>query len=79
MANFGKISVGGQKYVDEAEVEAIARACIEPTLNEINDRVEEKRAKEIEDRLDRERSQRLSQLGFLGKSGPVSAEKEQKG
>lgn len=79
MANFGKISVGGQKYVDEAEVEAIARARIEPTLNEINDRVEEKRAKEIEDRLDRERSQRLSQLGFLGKSGPVSAEKEQKG
>lgn len=79
MANFGRISVGGQKYMDETEIEAIARARIEPTLNEINDRVEEKRAKEIEDRLDRERSQRLSQLGFTGKSEPVSAEKEQKG
>jgi hypothetical protein len=79
MANFGRISVGGQKYMDEKEVEAIARARIEPTLNEINDRVEEKRAREIEDRLDRERSQRLSQLGFIGKSEPVSAEKEHKG
>ncbi|QKX62648.1 uncharacterized protein TRUGW13939_09809 [Talaromyces rugulosus] len=78
MANFGRISVGGQKYMDEKEVEAIARARIEPTLNEIDDQVEEKRAREIENRLDRERTQRLSQLGFIGNSQPVSAEKEHK-
>ncbi|KAH8693592.1 hypothetical protein BGW36DRAFT_345253 [Talaromyces proteolyticus] len=62
MTNFGRISVGGQKYMDESEIEAIARARIEPTLNEISDRVEEKRAKEVEQRLDQERSQHLAEL-----------------
>jgi hypothetical protein len=59
MANYGRISLGGQKYVDEADVEAIARSRIQPTLDEITDRVEEQKAREVEQRLDEERRHQL--------------------
>ncbi|KAE8551643.1 hypothetical protein EYB25_005533 [Talaromyces marneffei] len=56
--NVGMIAVGGDKYMDQAEVEAIARARIQPTLDEIDDRVEEQRAREVEEKLEQERKQR---------------------
>ncbi|KUL83666.1 hypothetical protein ZTR_11062 [Talaromyces verruculosus] len=58
LTNFGRVSVGGDKYMDQTEVEAIARSRIQPTLDEIDNRVEEQRAREVEERLEQERRQR---------------------
>lgn len=57
-----RIPIGGNRYVTEADVEEIARARIQPTLDEITGRVEERQAREIEKRLDEERRQWLTKL-----------------
>lgn len=62
MTGFGRVSVGGQKYMDQSEVDAIARSRIQPTLDEISIRVEEQKAREVEERLEQERQQRLQEL-----------------
>ena len=49
-ATHGKIDVGGGKFVDQAEVEAIASRRVQPTLDEINDKAERQRAEEAERR-----------------------------
>ncbi|KKK25121.1 hypothetical protein P175DRAFT_0461810 [Aspergillus ochraceoroseus IBT 24754] len=56
-----KINIGSQKYVDMDDVEALARARLQPTFNEIADLADAQRAKDLEDRLDEERRQRLEQ------------------
>ena len=43
------------KYLDQAEVDAIAKARLQPTLDDIADKAEKQRAKEEEERLERER------------------------
>lgn len=58
MKQFGRVAIGGDKYMDETEVEAIARSRVQPTLDEIDDRVQEQRAREVEGQLEQERRQR---------------------
>lgn len=59
---FGKIAIAGDKYVDDAEVKAVARARIQPTLDGISSRVEEQRAREMEQRLDERQRKRLQEI-----------------
>ena len=47
---YGKVDVGGGKFVDQAEVDAIASKRVQPTLDEINDRAEVLKAEEAERR-----------------------------
>ena len=61
MVNHGKVNIGGGKYLDQAEVDAIALARIQPTLDEINIKAEKQRAREEEIRLDNEERKRLAQ------------------
>lgn len=61
MVNHGKVNIGGGKYLDQAEVDAIALARVQPTLDEINDKAEKQRAREEEARLDLEEEKRLAQ------------------
>jgi len=58
MANHGKVHIGGGKYLDQAEVEAIARARLQPTLDEISDTAEKRRAHDEELRLEEEKRKR---------------------
>jgi hypothetical protein len=60
MANHGKVHVGGGKYLDQSEIDAVAAARIQPTLDEINEKTEAQRAKDEEMRLDREEKLRQS-------------------
>lgn len=53
--NHGKTHIGGGKYMDKSEIEAIAAARLKPTLDEISDTAEKKRARDEEIRLDNER------------------------
>ena len=58
MANHGMVSIGGGKFLDQSEVDAIAAAKVQPTLNDIAETAEKHRARDEELRqqqLERER------------------------
>jgi hypothetical protein len=77
--NFGKVDIGGGKYMDQSELNAIAQARLQPTLNEINENAEKKRAREEEIRLDQEERKR-QQMSEKGREKELKAEqKRQKG
>ena len=58
MLNHGKVHIGGGKYLDQADVDAIARARLQPTLDEISDKAEKQRARDEEIRLEQEKIKR---------------------
>ncbi|KAF7845893.1 hypothetical protein BT93_L0156 [Corymbia citriodora subsp. variegata] len=55
MQHQGKVHIGGGKYLDQAEVDAIARARLQPTLDDISRKAEEQRARDEALRLEKER------------------------
>ena len=62
MANHGKVHVGGGKFLDQSEIDAVAATRIQPTLNEINDAAEKQRARDEEIRFDQEEQKRQAQI-----------------
>lgn len=59
--NRGKTHIGAGKYMDTAEIEAIAQARLQPTLDEINENAERRRARDEEIRLEKEQQEKLKQ------------------
>ncbi|KAJ6092932.1 hypothetical protein N7486_008221 [Penicillium sp. IBT 16267x] len=57
-ARGNRVNIGTHQYMDMADVEAVARSRLQPTLNEIHDTAEQKRADELEARLDAEEQER---------------------
>ncbi|KAK5045402.1 hypothetical protein LTR84_009266 [Exophiala bonariae] len=55
LINVGKVNIGGGKYLDQSEIDAIARARLQPTLDEISEKAEQQRARDEEIRLEQER------------------------
>lgn len=55
LLNVGKVNIGGGKYLDQSEIDAIARARVQPTLDEISEKAEQQRARDEEIRLEQER------------------------
>lgn len=53
-----KIHIGGGKYMDQSEIEAIARKRVNPTLLEIGEQAERQRAKDKEMQLEKEEKRR---------------------
>ncbi|KAK4679642.1 Eisosome assembly protein [Podospora pseudoanserina] len=51
----GKIDIGGGKFMDQSEVDAIAARKVQPLLDEINERAEREQARLEEERLEEER------------------------
>ena len=69
MENHGKIHIGNGKWMDQSEIDAIAQARIQPTLDEITEKTEKRlaedekrRAEEEERRLDLEEKKRRDRL-----------------
>ncbi|PSK55381.1 hypothetical protein B9Z65_2770 [Elsinoe australis] len=56
--HFGKQDIGGGRYMEQSEIEAIAAARLKPTLDEINENAEKRRARDEEIRLDQEEKKR---------------------
>lgn len=73
LQNVGKVHIGGGKYLDQSEVDAIARARLQPTLDEISDVAEKQRARDEEIRLEHERSQ-AQQAKEKAREAEVAAE-----
>jgi hypothetical protein len=61
MQNHGKVNIGGGKFLDQSEIDAIAMANIKPTLDEINATAEKQRARDEEIRLEKDEQRRQSQ------------------
>lgn len=55
----GKTHIGGGKFMDQAEIEAIAAARLKPTLDAISDNAEQKRARDEELRLEKQHQEKV--------------------
>lgn len=55
MVNVGRVHIGGGKFLDQSEIDAIAKARLQPTLDDISDKAEKQRARDEEIRLEQER------------------------
>ncbi|KAF2259189.1 hypothetical protein CC78DRAFT_537297 [Lojkania enalia] len=62
MENHGKVHIGHGKFMDQADIDAIAHGRIQPTLDEIAEQTEKRRAEEEERRLEMEEQKRQAQL-----------------
>ena len=60
MVNHGRINIGGGKYLDQSEVDAIAAGKVQPTLDEITAKAEKQRARDEELRRQQEERERLA-------------------
>lgn len=61
MENHGKVHIGNGKYMDQSEIDAIAQARMQPTLDEINEKTEKRLADEEERRLELAEQRRQEQ------------------
>ena len=60
LANHGMVSIGGGKFLDQSEVEAIAAAKVQPTLDDITETAEKQRARDEEIRQEQLERQRIA-------------------
>ncbi|KAB8230682.1 uncharacterized protein BDW43DRAFT_284436 [Aspergillus alliaceus] len=73
-----RVNLGAQKFVNMSDVEALARSRLQPTFDEITDRAETERAKELERRLDAEEIQRREIVARQREADLLAEEKRQK-
>jgi hypothetical protein len=62
MENYGKLHIGSGKYIDQSDVDTIAKFRVQPTLDDINERAEIQRACEAEAKSEQERQKRQSEV-----------------
>ncbi|KAL8843617.1 MAG: hypothetical protein Q9170_000121 [Blastenia crenularia] len=60
MANHGRVNIGGGKFLDQSEVDAIAAGKVQPTLDEITEKAEKQRARDEESRRQQEERERIA-------------------
>ncbi|KAF3044640.1 hypothetical protein E8E12_006440 [Didymella heteroderae] len=61
MENHGRVNIGNGKWMDQAEIDAIAQARLQPTLNEISEKAEKQRALDAERQFELEKKKRQEQ------------------
>ena len=79
MQHHGKVAIGGGKFLDQSEIDAIAQAKVQPTLDQINDKAEKQRARDEELRLDAEERKRQAQQEKEREAGLKAEAKRTKG
>ena len=60
MTNYGKVHIGGGKYMDQSEVDAIASSKVQPTLDEVSAKAGQQRARDERIRAEREERMRVA-------------------
>lgn len=61
MVNHGKLSIGGGKYIDQSELDAIAAARVQPTLDEITAKAEAQRSRDERIRHDADERRQIAE------------------
>lgn len=62
MEHHGKVHIGHGRYMDQADIDAVAQARIQPTLDEITEKTEKRRAEEEEQRLEMQEKKRQAEI-----------------
>lgn len=62
LENHGRVHIGKGKYLDQADIDAVARARLQPTFDEITEKAEAQRARDEEIRLEQEEQRRQVEL-----------------
>lgn len=57
MENYGKVDIGGGKFVDQSAVDAVAARNVQPVLDDINEKAEKERERQAEIKIEQERQQ----------------------
>ncbi|KAJ6186968.1 hypothetical protein N7519_001876 [Penicillium mononematosum] len=73
-----RVNIGGQKYMDMADIDAIARSRLQPALDEVTEDAELRRAHDIETRLDAEEEQRHAAVERQREAEVKELEKQEK-
>ena len=60
MENYGKVNIGGGKFIDQSEVDAVAARNVQPVLDEINEKAEQERVRQAELKLEQEKQQQAA-------------------
>lgn len=60
MTNHGRVNIGGGKYLDQSEIDAIATAKVQPTIDQITEKAEQQRARDETIRAEREERERIA-------------------
>ncbi len=60
MVNHGRVDIGGGRFMDQADVDAAARAKVQPTLDEITVKAEKQRERDEQLRLEEEERKRVA-------------------
>jgi len=79
MENHGKVHIGGGKYLDQVDVEAVAKSRIQPTLDDMNEKAEIQRAREAEVKLEQEEQKRQADLEKRRKTELKAEKKKARG
>ncbi|KAI9648784.1 Eisosome assembly protein [Ciborinia camelliae] len=61
LENFGKVDIGGGKFVDQSVIDAAAAKNIQPVLDEMNTKADAQRFRDAELKIDEENRRRKSQ------------------
>ncbi|CAI7615019.1 unnamed protein product [Penicillium glandicola] len=78
-AQGNRVNIGGQMYMDMADVDAVARSRLQPAFDEITDNAEQRRARDIEARLDAEEEQRHAAVEREREAEVKELEKQERG
>ena len=79
MENHGRVHIGNGKWMDQAEIDAIAQARLQPTLDEISDKAEKRRAEDAERQFELEKKKRNEQEEKARQAEIKAEEKKGKG
>ncbi|KAI9724379.1 MAG: hypothetical protein M1812_000447 [Candelaria pacifica] len=60
MVNHGKVNIGGGRFIDQADIDAVAQAKVQPTLDEITAKAEKQRERDEQIRLEQEEKKRIA-------------------
>ncbi|KAF4624016.1 hypothetical protein G7Y89_g14159 [Cudoniella acicularis] len=58
MENYGKVNIGGGKFVNQSAVDLVAARNVQPVLDEINEKAEKERVRQAELKLEQENEKR---------------------
>ncbi|KAL8943638.1 MAG: hypothetical protein Q9216_000926 [Gyalolechia sp. 2 TL-2023] len=75
MVNHGRVNIGGGKYLDQSEVDAIAAGRVQPTLDEITLKAEKQRARDEELRQQQEEREQEEKADARAKKEEEKAKK----
>ena len=54
MENYGKVSIGGGKFINQSAVDLVARRNVQPVLDEINEKAQAERERVAAEKMEQE-------------------------